>query len=82
VCWRVGGPVDGGRLVECFDDGGHVFDVVVCCESGEREPDLCRGTGGYIYVLSCLYVFTLLLLRWGGHCEWFCVSTGLFTGCG
>jgi len=79
---RVGGPVDGGRLLNVSMVAGRVFDVVVCRKSGEHEPDLCRGTWGYIYVLSCLYVFTLLLLRWGGHCEWFCVSTGLFTGCG
>jgi hypothetical protein len=31
----------------------------------EREPDLCRGTWGYIYVLSCLYVFTLFALEVG-----------------
>ena len=41
---------------------GRVFDVVVCRKSGKHEPDLCRGTGGYIYVLACLYVFTLFAL--------------------
>ncbi len=40
-----------------------MFDVVVCRKSGEHGPEVCRGAGGYIYVLSCLYVFTLLLLR-------------------
>lgn len=37
----------------------------------EHEPDLCRGTWGYIYVLVSLYGFTLFAFEagwWGRVC--------------
>jgi len=37
--------------------------------------------GIYTYYRACMFSL-FLLLRSGGHCEWFCVSTGLSTGCG
>ena len=79
---RVAGRVGGAGELNVSVVGGVCSMLLYVASLAEREPDLCRGTWGYIYVLSCLYVFTLLLLRSGGHCEWFCVSTGLSTGCG
>jgi hypothetical protein len=43
---------------------GVVLCWVTCWgDLAEHEPELCRGTGGYIYVLACLYVFTLFALE-------------------
>jgi len=46
----------------------------------DRTYAAARG-GIYTYYRACMFSL-FLLLRWGGHCEWFCVSTGLSTGCG
>ena len=47
-----------------------------------RDRGYAEARGG-IYTYYCACMFSLfLLLRSYGHCEWFCVSTGLFTGCG
>jgi hypothetical protein len=51
-------------------------------QAGGRDRGYAGATGGiYTYYRACMFSL-FLLLRWGGHCEWFCVSTGLFTGCG
>ena len=70
--------------------GGGMFSVVAgaclgeCAggQAGGRNRGYAEAAGG-IYTYYCACMFSLfLLLRWGGHCEWFCVSTGFSTGCG
>ena len=49
----------------------------ICHNRGYAEA----AGGIYTYYRACMFSL-FLLLRSGGHCEWFCVSTGLSTGCG
>ena len=71
--------------------GGSCLLLVVGRVVGDGSPGPCAGShnGGYaearrgIYTYYCACMFSLfLLLRLGDYSEWFCVSTGLFTGCG
>ena len=80
-----GGSGGGGwvRVVECFDGAGGACSGecvgVVLANTNRGYAEAARGI--YTYYSACM-VSLFLLLRLGGCSEWFCVSTGLFTGCG
>lgn len=59
------GGVGGGGVVVCLLVGGWCLVECLGVQVTEHERGVCRGTWGYIYVLLCLYGFTLFALEVG-----------------